>query len=168
MYAVFFRDAATPGGGSLFNQSRFTGLKASLESMNLASSNVVHITSATNFAASAYSCSRKVVLFIISESTFSKPSSSRKGSVLPLPHRNTMHKEQSMLPTLPTAQKISTHPRLAGISNQLIVPITPNFFNNSHNVMLVEHRSRTITAGHMLEPFAYLANIQSTPHVKRM
>jgi hypothetical protein len=70
---------------------------------------------------------------------------------------------------------LSTHPerpspcaKVADRSNKLIIPVTSNLFNHRHNVMLVEHRSRAITTGHVFEPFAYLANIQSTLPEKRM
>lgn len=98
---------------------------------------------------------------------FFKPSSSHKGSVLPFPHRNTVHKEHSILSALPRVQKLHTS-GLPGISNKLVVAITSNLFNHRHDIMLVEHRPRTITPGHVFEPFAYLADIQSTPQVKRM
>jgi hypothetical protein len=49
--------------------------------------------------------------------------------------------------------------KLVDKSNELIIPITSNLFDHCSDITFVEDRSRTITPGHVLEPFAYFANI---------
>jgi hypothetical protein len=83
--------------------------------------------------------------------------------VLPNPYRNTLHEKRSILSTLPEIQIL--YVKLADRSDELIIPVTPHLFNHCSDIMLVKHRSHAIASGHMFEPFAHFADIQSTPHV---
>jgi hypothetical protein len=80
-----------------------------------------------------------------------------KGSVLPLPHRNTVQKEKSILSTLPEEPRPCA--KLVDKSNELIIPVTSDLFDHRSDIVFIEDRPRTITSGHVLEPFAHFANI---------
>jgi hypothetical protein len=68
-----------------------------------------------------------------------------------------VQKEQSILSALP--DQPSSCAELVVKSNKLIIPVASDLFDHGPHIMLIEHRSSTITPGHVLEPFAYFANI---------